>query len=292
MRKQVSLKKYCSWNVGGCAEFFLEPESLKELKEAQLFSKKNNLNLTILGRGTNSLISDKGIKGLVVCTRKLVGIKESVTDRMVLECLAGTPKILLKKKFLDFRLAPALFLSGIPGDVAGGVIMNAGVSEEITPREFGEIVDWVEILKDGNFLKIPGSKIDWQYRSSFNLQSEIISRVCVSWEMDKIDNLEKKVLAATKNRLSKQPLDQKSCGSVFVNPKGNKAARLIEECKLKGFKHGQAMVSKKHANFIVNLGGATASDIDKIIKHIQHTVFTKAKIKLKTEVKYLGTWPN
>ena len=290
MQTKVSLKKYSSWGVGGYADFFCEPTSLEELTEAEAIAKKRSLNLTVIGRGTNSLISDEGIDGLVICTRKLVGIREFVNKKLRLECLAGTPKILVKKKFLDHGLSPALFLAGIPGDVAGGVVMNAGVSEIITPNEFGQIVDWVEVVENGIITRVKASDIEWAYRKSKIPTPGIITKVSVSWKMNKVDGLEKKMQEAAKNRLKKQPLDEKSCGSVFVNPKPGKAAKLIEECGLKGFRVGGAMVSTKHANFIINKENAKATDIDKIIKHIKNTVFTKKKIKLDCEIKYIGRW--
>ncbi len=290
MQTKVSLKKYSSWGVGGYADFFCEPTSLEELAEAEAIAKKRNLNLTVIGRGTNSLISDEGIDGLVICTRKLVGIREFVNKKLRLECLAGTPKILVKKKFLDHGLSPALFLAGIPGDVAGGVVMNAGVSEIITPNEFGQIVDWVEVVENGVITRIEASDIEWTYRKSKIPAPGIITKVSVSWKMNKMDGLEKQMQEAAKNRLKKQPLDEKSCGSVFVNPKSGKAAKFIEECGLKGFRVGGAMVSTKHANFIINKENAKATDIDKIIKHIKNTVFTKKKIKLDCEIKYIGRW--
>lgn len=290
MQEKISLKKYSSWGVGGFADFFCEPKDLEELIEAESFVKKRNLKITVIGRGTNCLISDEGIKGLVICTRKLVEIKEFVNKKLRLECLAGTPKILIKKKFSDHELSPALFLAGIPGDVAGGVVMNAGVSEKITPNEFEQIVDWVEILENGKIVRVNASDIKWNYRESKLPISGIITKVSVSWPTEKDNSLKNKLQEAMKNRLKKQPLEEKTCGSVFVNPKPYKAAKLIEECGLKGLEVGGAMVSAKHANFIINKGSAKAMDIDKIIKHIKNTVFTKKKIRLQCEVKYLGRW--
>ncbi len=160
--ENVSLKKYTSLKIGGNAQYFYAPTNIEELKTAIVLSKMKNLNVTILGGGTNVLISDDGIRGLVICMRKFTGI-ESYKDggRVHFEVKAGTLKIHLLREFLKHKLVPAEFLSGLPGDVAGGVVMNAGISEQtVKPREFCEIVDWFAKWSSG---------ASCQRRSSFSL---------------------------------------------------------------------------------------------------------------------------
>lgn len=227
--------------------------------------------------------------------RSLAGLDvKEAGGRLQIVAMAGTHKSQLLRVFMQKRLAPALFLSGLPGDVGGGVVMNAGVSEDRTPKEFCEIVDWVETVRldNGKAVRetIPAERIRWTYRHSEGWQPGVLVRVGLSCPLDVDEEIPSRVKEANRLRLSKQPLDQPSCGSVFVNPPGYKAGAVIDKCGLKGFSIGGATVSPKHANFIVNSGTATASDVDSVIKHVKQTVFELTKIELKTEVIYLGDW--
>ena len=288
IQKNVVLAPYTSWHVGGTADEFFQPASVEELKIATAYGEVNNRIMTILGGGTNVLVPDDGVRGLVLCMRKLKGLV--ITDEgkyFRAEAFAGTPKGLLLKAFLSRKLEPALFLAGLPGDCAGGVVMNAGVSEQIKPREFCEIVEWVDVLQDKNVVRVNAENITWSYRHSSGWQPGIITKVGFKWKNDPVENIPERVRLANQNRMSKQPLELPSCGSVFVNPQGYKAGALIEECGLKGFTVGGAQVSLKHANFIVNTGKATAADIKAVISWVQKTVKEKKKVSLKTEVVFL-----
>ena len=292
IQKNVNLSFYSTWRVGGSADFFVEPQSIEDLKRIETISKERKLPITLLGGGTNCLISDAGIRGLVVSLRKLVGLSYAIEgDFFKIECLSGTPKILLTKIFLSHQLAPAVFLSGIPGCVAGGVVMNAGVSENIIPCQFSEIVDWIDVVRDNQIIRKNQSDIQWSYRNSRGWQPGIIARVGLKWPLQRITDLSQIVKKERNTRIAKQPLEQASCGSTFVNPKNAPTAgHLIEKNGLKGFRIGQAQVSKKHANFIVNLGGAKARDIHLVIQHVQKNVQDRTGVHLSTEIKYLGDW--
>ena len=291
IKENVRLARLSSWRVGGPAERFVEPKTQDEVVEAQVLAKENGWPVTVIGGGSNTLISDQGIKGLVISTRKLIGVQEAKQDdHFFVTAQAGTPKLLVMKSFLNQNLAPALFLSGIPGDVAGGVVMNAGVSENVEPREFCEIVSSIKIVKDGVTQVMDTSEIGWSYRSSVGWQPGIILEVTMKWPFEPISEMKAIVRAAQEVRAQKQPLEMPSCGSVFVNPESKKAAQLIDSCGLKGFRIGGAEVSKKHANFIVNSGEATAQDIHDVMEHVQREVFKQTGVKLHNEVRYLGTW--
>lgn len=295
IKSQVPLAEYTSWLVGGAAEYFCIPQTIDEVKEAILHADKNKLPLTIFGGGTNVLVSDKGIRGLVMCLRRFSGteVKEE-NGRLHITAMAGTGKSELLKIFLKHKLAPALFLAGLPGDVGGGVVMNAGVGEAFVPREFVEITEWVEVLrfKNGTFEihKLTKDQIHWEYRHTSGWQPGIIVRVGLSWPLQPDATILEQVRAANKTRLSKQPLDMPSCGSVFRNPPGHKAAQLIDGCGLKGHKIGDAQVSLKHANFIVNVDQAKATDIWNLISHVKDTVKRERNVELQTEVIRLGEW--
>lgn len=291
--EKVLLKDYAWWKIGGPADFFCQPASVDEVREALEFARARGLPVTVLGGGTNVLISDDGVEGLVICMRKLVGVTAEERDgRLCMDVLAGTPKSELTRLFMKRKLAPALFLCGLPGDVGGGVVMNAGVAETIRPREFVEITDWIEVIDPGSMkiIRFDRSRIQWKYRASLGWQPGIVVRAHLSWPLDVDEEIPRKVREATRARLEKQPLNLPSCGSTFKNPEGRKAGALIDQADLKGFQIGGAQVSPKHANFIVNLGGATARDVFNVIDHVKNEVASKFGVQLETEVKLLGRW--
>jgi UDP-N-acetylmuramate dehydrogenase len=291
IRNNIPLAPLTSWLVGGPAEYYAQPKSVDELRDAMKFSDSRKLPVTILGGGTNVLINDSGIKGLTIALKSLSGLQAEIQNgRLGIECLAGTSKSELLKTFLKHKLAPALFLAGLPGDVGGAIPTNAGVGEMIKPREFVEITDWIEVMRPQTYelVRFTKDQLQWSYRHCDGWKPGVITRVGISWPNEPDPDVLTKVRDANKVRLSKQPLDMPSCGSVFVNPVGHKSGHLIEQCGLKGFSVGGAKVSEKHANFIVNFGNATAADIDGVIKHVQQIVKLQKGVDLKTEVVYLG----
>jgi UDP-N-acetylmuramate dehydrogenase len=296
--RDAPLASLTSWRVGGLADFLAQPRTLEELRATLAWFNSQSIPLTILGGGTNVLISDRGVRGAVIALGKMMGLSvEQRSDRLHITCLAGTPKSELLRVFLRHRLEPALFLAGLPGDVGGGVAMNAGVGEMIKPREFNEITDWIDVFRIGkpgdsviDLDHVKSEDLQWGYRRSGGWEPGVIARIGLSWPLEPVEDVLNRVKLANKERFGKQPLDQPNCGSVFVNPSGHKAGKLIQDCGLKGYVRGGAQVSEKHANFIVNNGGAKAADIDAIIEHVRNTVLEKTGIELLTEVVYLGVW--
>ncbi len=295
IKSGVSLAEYTSWLIGGPADHLALPTNLEELKEAWKWAGERSLPVTFLGGGTNVLISDRGIRGLTIGLRKFSKVVvKTENSELRISCLAGTAKSELLRAFLKFKLPPALFLAGLPGDVGGGIVMNAGVAEAFVPREFGEIVTSFDVLrydgKDFSVQKYQHDDVNWTYRHMTGWEPGVVVQAEIKWPLVEDATILEKVKLANKVRLSKQPLDMPSCGSVFINPPKHKSAQLIESCGLKGFKIGHAQVSLKHANFIVNLGDATAQDTWDVILHVQKTVLEKTGIQLNTEVVRLGDW--
>jgi UDP-N-acetylmuramate dehydrogenase len=293
--EKEKLAPYTSWLIGGEADFFCLPKTVEELKEAWLWAEEKKLPVTWFGGGTNLLVSDQGVRGLTICLRQFSSIQtREISDQLQIHCLSGTAKSELLKVFLKQQLAPALFLAGLPGDVGGGIVMNAGVAENFKPREFGELVKSFKVLnlKDGKFIEtiFQHNEVEWSYRHCRGWGPGIITEVILQWSLEKQEGLLQSVKEANRTRLSKQPLDMPSCGSVFINPPQHKAAQLIEACGLKGFQIGDAQVSKKHSNFIVNLGNATASDTWAVIQQVRNEVLSKKGIELSTEVVRIGDW--
>ena len=293
IEKNISLKKWNSWKVGGNADFFCQPHSKEELIHSLNWANKQSLPVFFLSGGTNVLISDQGVNGLVIHLQQLRTIHHwRDKDRIYITALTGAPKSEIMKIFLQYKLSPALFLCGLPGHVGGGVIMNAGAGQNISPKEFKEIVDWVKVVQEtGQITVLKKEQIQWAYRTSKGWGSGVIYEVGMSWPDKPDPHLSKKLRDIALKRSQTQPLNSSSCGSVFKNPPtGDKAGALIEKCGLKGHQIGQACVSKKHANFIINSGNATASDIHQLIQFIQQKIQDNYGILLEPEVKYFGKW--
>ena len=303
VQEKIILAPYTSWKIGGEAEFFCLPKDLEDLKEAFIWAHDSKKEITFLGGGTNVLVSDRGVKGLVVCFKNFSGV-EDVSDEKTfrIRCQAGTLKMKAMRHFLKAELSPALFLSGLPGDVAGGVVMNAGVGEKVIPREFVEIVESFKVLKfENNELSVreyKNSDVDWDYRRSTGWQPGVIFEVTLAWsQKEKVSDIKNLVKEAQALRASKQPLSEPSCGSVFRNPiedpnnpEKKSAGHLIEQAGLKGYQYGGAEISRKHANFIVNKGDSKALDIHCAIKIVQEKVKHLFGVQLQNEVRYIGDW--
>ena len=295
IQKNISLKKFSSWKTGGLADFFCQPSSLEEIFFSLKWVKEKSLAITVLSGGTNTLISDQGIEGLVISMQKLNTFTNSVkNNRLYITAQAGVPKAKLMQIFLKHKLSPALFLCGLPGDVGGGVVMNAGISaKDIVPREFGEIVDHIKVIQNNQLVCIDKKDLIFKYRFSdgwMNGEQNIIYEAALSWPMEPVPQIMEQIRDTALKRSKSQPLQSASCGSVFKNPLNTSAGFLIDQCQLKGHTIGKASVSEKHANFIVNQGGATAQDIHQLILFIQEKVKKQHNILLQTEVKYLGRW--
>ncbi len=309
IQTQVDLKNYTSWLVGGKADYFAEPSDIDELKDIYLWAINNKIQVVVLGGGSNVLISDQGIKGLVIVTSKLNkfsffdsssahGFSEDVElsgggqeERFYIQAEVGVKKAALLKLFLKNQLAPALFLAGLPGELGGGIIMNAGVSESIYPKEFEHIIDWIEVLRpSGSIERLNQGQLEWSYRHLNNWAPGIVVKAQMSCPRGVDVSILEKVKLANQLRLLRQPLDRPSCGSVFKNPTGLKAAQLIDNAGLKGYSIGGAQVSDKHANFIINTGGALAKDIWKVINDVKQKVKQTYNVELETEVVKLGEW--
>ncbi len=293
IQQNIDLKKWNTWKVGGSADFFCSPKNLEDILAIFKWTKEKSISITYLGEGSNVLISDEGIEGLVINCCQLNQIRHwKQKERLHIVAQAGVSKAKLLQIFLHHQLEPSLFLCGLPGNVAGGVVMNAGMGDLVSPREFGEIVDWVTVVQqNGNVFVMNKEDIKWSYRESIGWQPSFIYEVGMSWPCKPVENLSKQFNAIALKRSRSQPLQLASCGSVFKNPsEKHKAGALIEQCGLKGHQIGEAQISKKHANFIVNLGGAKAMNIHELIQLAQKRVSNQFQISLTPEVKYMGRW--
>lgn len=286
IKSQVALAGYTSYRVGGPAEWCAVPRDLGALQASVKYAKSQNLPVTILGAGSNLLISDVGISGLVIVTRHL---RHTHFDPQtgLLTVAAGEPIPGLAWEVAHRGWQGLEWAVGIPGTIGGAVVMNAGAHNNC----IADILVSAQVLSsDGTIETKSREQLDYSYRTSILQGSDKIVTQATFQLQPGADPAQ--VIAVTKqhkqHRLNTQPYHLPSCGSVFRNPKPYAAGWLIEQTGLKGYQIGNAQVAQRHANFIVNCGGASACDIFRLIRFIQDQVQEHWSIRLEPEVKMIG----
>lgn len=295
IRENVVLKQYTTFKAGGPADMFAEPSDVSELQSLLDRASADSIDTFILGAGSNVLISDKGVRGLVIRLGKnFSGIETTDEgDHMTIRALAGTPLALLGSRATQEGLAGAEFCCGIPGSVGGAVYMNAGAYG----GEIRDIAVEVEYLKDGRINVIPAEECDFGYRHSIFAEEEmkdaVITALKIRLPKGDREEISARVSELKKKRCASQPIDVPSAGSTFKRPTGYYAGTLIQENGLKGFAldDSGAQVSPKHAGFVVNNGGtASASQIRELIDYVSDTVYKQTGVRLEPEVRMIGEW--
>lgn len=284
------MKNHISFKVGGHADVLVIPESITMLHEILVVCKKESIPYFVMGNGTNLIVRDKGIRGVVIKTRdkldKYSVYKDYEGSDNVIEAEAGILVSRLSSIALKHGLSGFEFASGIPGTLGGAITMNAGAYD-------GEMKDVVlktqYISSEGKIEILEGHQHQFGYRTSF-IQKErgIILKSWLKLCKDDKTKMQERIECMAAKREKSQPLDMPNAGSIFKRPQGYYTAPLIEECGLKGYSIGGAQVSTKHCGFIVNTGNATAQDVINVIRHIQSTVKKRYGLELETEVKIIG----
>jgi UDP-N-acetylmuramate dehydrogenase len=278
----VPMSKHTSWHVGGPADLFFTPRDVMDLAS---FVRQLPAEAPLLwiGLGSNLLVRDGGVRGAVISTHGVLGsLERSSATRIYAE--AGVPCARIARQCVKWGLGPAEFLAGIPGTLGGALAMNAGAWGSETWRHVIE----VEVLdRRGMRHTRPPSDYEISYRQVRGPAEEWFIAARLEFERRPGVN-ESAMRELLERRKQTQPIGEWSCGSVFTNPPGDHAARLIESAGLKGFRIGDASVSAKHANFIINHGAARAADIEAVIRHVQRTVADMHHVGLQTEVRIVG----
>ena len=296
VKENVCLAPYSTFRTGGPARYFAEPSGEDELKAAFGFAQEKDLDVFILGNGSNCLISDSGFDGLVIRIGKLMGEISSVTGEDGMTYVTAGAGCLLSRfgnYCADMGLEGAEFACGIPGTVGGAVFMNAGAYG----REIRDIAVSVRYLENNEIRELPASGCGFAYRTSIfdRKQGEGECPVILSMKAALKPGDREKILAycdeLKQKRTASQPLDVPSAGSTFKRPEGYFAAKLIEDSGLKGFAldGSGAQVSPKHAGFVVNNGGrASAEDILRLIDYVSDKVYKDSGVRLEKEVRLIG----
>ena len=280
----VPMKKHTTFRIGGECDIFCEPKNAYELAGLIRLLNENNQSYIVLGNGSNVLVSDEGIRGVVI----KIGEQMSEVSVCGEEITSGAGILLsrLSKRAMNESLSGMECISGIPGSVGGAVYMNAGA--------YGaEIADILQSLtyvsREGEIITLEKADLNLGYRKSVFMENGGIVTSCVlKLKKGDKEKIAQDMAEVTKKRVEKQPLELPSAGSTFKRPQGYFAGALIEECGLKGYSVGGAKVSEKHAGFVVNFDNATANDVLAVIEHVQKTVYEKFGVGLEPEVKFIG----
>lgn len=279
-----TMAKHTSFRIGGMADVVVYPTRRKEICDLVKICKAEGVPYTVLGNGTNVLISDKGIRGLIIMTDRLSRV--TVKDDGTIEAWAGASLARVANLAKNYSLTGMEFAYGIPGSIGGAIYMNAGAYN----RQMCNIVYETEYIDgEGNIKTLKGEEHNFGYRHSFFRENEgIVTRTILKLSEGDLLEIMSKMNEYTTLRNEKQPLDKPSAGSVFKRPEGYFAGKLIEDCGLKGASVGGAMVSPKHAGFIVNEGGATCADVCALVAKVKETVKEQFGVELQEEIKVIG----
>ena len=278
------MAKHTSFRIGGPADVLAQPGNEAELAELLKRAAHHAVPVTLVGNGSNLLVRDKGIRGLVI---KLSNLFSSITVAgNVLTFGSGISLAMASKKAASLSLSGLEFAVGIPGTIGGAVYMNAGAYD----GEMAKVVTSVQVMdRQGQSSQLKADELDFSYRhTALQNSGLIVTSVTVSLQPGEAESIKAKMDDFSQRRIAKQPLELPSAGSMFKRPVGYFAGTLIEQTGLKGYTVGGAQVSTKHAGFVVNVGGATAKDVLQLIRDVQDRVLAAQGVQLEPEVLVLG----
>ena len=283
-QRDVPMKNYTSFKIGGPADLFLMPKNEKQVSGIASFCAENGTPFFVLGKGSNILVSDSGIRGAVIFTGGLNSVE--LIDSLTIKAGSGLSLMQLCNFALENSLSGLEFAFGIPGTVGGAAFMNAGAYG-------GEMKDVLvscsHVDMRGMCGVLAGEELDLSYRhSAYEDNGFIVTSAAVRLEKGGKEQIKEKMYGFLARRKEKQPLEFPSAGSTFKRPRGYFAGALIEQCGLKGTSIGGAQVSEKHAGFVINRGGATADDVLRLVELVAQTVEKETGVRLEPEIRFIG----
>lgn len=278
------MSRHTSFKIGGPADLMAMPKDEKELKLLLEKAATNNVPLTLIGNGSNLLVRDGGIRGIVVKLGNM--LNKIVVEGNSITFGSGVSLAIASKKAAELSLTGMEFAVGIPGSIGGAVYMNAGAYD----GEMANVVSSIEVMdKAGNMKNLTAAELNFGYRKTALQNSGlIVTSVTVTLQEGVKEEILAKMEDFSGRRISKQPLELPSAGSMFKRPPGYFAGTLIDQTGLKGYSVGGAQISEKHAGFVVNKGQATAADVIQLIKDVQDKVYAAHGVMLQPEVLIIG----
>ena len=278
------MKKHTTFRIGGPADYYLCPHSAKEIQKVVEICKEEKLPYFILGNGSNLLVSDKGYRGAVIQLWK--NVSDIQVEGCLIQAKAGASLAKIAAQALEAGLTGMEFAAGIPGTLGGAVVMNAGAYG----GEMKDILQEALVMDEqGEIFTLKKEELHLGYRTSIiKEKGYIVLAAALELKPGDRKEIKEKMDELKQRRVEKQPLDMPSAGSTFKRPEGYFAGKLIMDAGLRGFSVGGAQVSEKHCGFVVNTGGASASDVLALIREVQKRVREKFGVELETEVKFLG----
>lgn len=289
LRFAVPLTRYTSFRVGGPAEVFAEPDTLTELETLVALLHQESVPYFLLGGGTNILISDKGIRGVVIKLGEGFNYSRWEEERDTAQVGVGAGRSLGRfvREAVGKGYGGVEFAEGIPGSAGGGLLMNAGAFG----GELSRVVEAISgVCADGTPVRLPGDRLGFAYRRTALSPGLIVAEIEFRLQRVRQEVLLAAMLEAQRKRQQTQPHGYPNAGSIFKNPPGVYAGRLIETAGLKGLTRGGAQVSERHANFIVNTGTARVAEVRQLMGQIQQAVWEKNQVWLEPEVRLVGEW--
>ncbi len=282
------MKNHTSFKIGGTADVFVKVSSVDVLKSLLNFAKLNNTNVTIIGNGSNLLVKDNGIRGIVIkLDFKNIEIEKKDDKHAIIKVEAGATLGMLAQLLAKENISGFEFAAAIPGSIGGAVRMNAGAYG----GEFKDIVIKTKCMdEDGNIKVLTNEEQNFSYRHSIFAEEKLIileTELLLNIE-ENSDEIRRKMAEYLESRKAKQPLNYPSAGSTFKRGADFITAKLIDDCGLKGFSIGGAQVSEVHAGFVVNTGNATAEDVLNLVNHVKEKVFEKFGKEIELEIEVLG----
>lgn len=284
VRAGEPMSMHTTFRIGGPADYFVMPENAQELAAVLRVLKEENIPWFILGNGSNLLVGDKGYRGAVIQLYKnFDGIE---IDGTIIKARAGAMLIRVAKEAGKAGLTGLEFASGIPGTVGGAMVMNAGAYG----GEMKDVVTKVTVLTpEGEIKTLSGEEMDFRYRGSVvELKKYIVLEAEFLLKEGDVSEIQARMEELSAQRKAKQPIEYPSAGSTFKRPEGYFAGKLIMDAGLRGYRVGGAMVSEKHCGFVINAGGATAADVEQLMKDVSEKVKEKFEVALEPEVKRIG----
>lgn len=283
IRQNESMAKHCTFRCGGEAEIYIVPGTVEELVQVIAACKENDYPYMVIGNGSNILVRDEGYKGAIIEINNRISSIDVIGEDIVADAGAKLSAVAIAAYEND--LAGFEFAHGIPGNVGGAVVMNAGAYG----GEMKDVIKWVKVLNDNNEVeKIEAEDLELGYRTSvIAKKGMVVLQMCIGLQIGSAGEIGEMMQILMEKRRFKQPLEYPSAGSTFKRPEGYFAGKLIEDAGLRGYRVGGAMVSEKHCGFVINYDNAAATDILQLIQDVQDKVKEHSGVTLEPEVKII-----